>query len=144
VVVGQAFHWFDQSRALPEIHRVLAADGRLGLIWNRRNLKQPLQAAIGELIEPYRSGVPAHRSGEWRRGLDASPLFRLEAAVEVENEQRLDREGLVDRVDSISFIAALPDRKRRQVLAQVRELAPSDDEAVLSYVAEVFVYLRHG
>src|SRR5215218_9289383 len=31
VVAGQAFHWFDAERALPEVARVLCPGGRLGL-----------------------------------------------------------------------------------------------------------------
>jgi SAM-dependent methyltransferase len=142
VVAGQAFHWFDQTEALPEIHRILRDGGRLGLIWNRRRLDQPLQAEISELVEPYRAGAPAHGSGAWQRELDASPLFRLEEAVELEHEQLLDREGLVDRVGSISFIAALPAAERRRVRDAARELAGSSPQVSLAYVAEVFSYVR--
>jgi SAM-dependent methyltransferase len=142
VVAGQAFHWFDQAEALPEIHRILRSGGHLGLVWNRRRLEQPLQAAISELVEPYRASAPAHGSGAWQRGLDASSLFRLEEAVELGHEQRLDRRGFVDRVGSISFIAALPDAERRRVLDAARELTGSSAEVSLAYVAEVFSYVR--
>jgi SAM-dependent methyltransferase len=57
VTVAQAFHWFDGDAALAEIHRVLRPDGVLALIWNRRVLEDPVNAAIEELVAPHR-GAP--------------------------------------------------------------------------------------
>ena len=37
VTAAQAFHWFDPSRALPEIGRVLRDGGRIALFWNIRD-----------------------------------------------------------------------------------------------------------
>ena len=34
VLVGQAMHWFDLDRAIPEIARVLTPSGVLGALWN--------------------------------------------------------------------------------------------------------------
>jgi ubiquinone/menaquinone biosynthesis C-methylase UbiE len=34
VTVVQAFHWFDQDRALPEIARVLVDGGTVAVIWD--------------------------------------------------------------------------------------------------------------
>ena len=41
VIVGQAFHWFDHARALPEIARVLRPNGVLGLLWNNADTVVP-------------------------------------------------------------------------------------------------------
>jgi len=50
VIAGQAFHWFDLDRALPEIARVLRPGGRVCLLWNLRNEKIPWVRRLGALI----------------------------------------------------------------------------------------------
>lgn len=52
VTVGQAWHWFDPRTAGPEIARVLAPGGRLGLIWNTRDASHPFVAALTEVMGP--------------------------------------------------------------------------------------------
>jgi SAM-dependent methyltransferase len=143
VVAGQAFHWFANAAALSELARVLRPDGRLGLIWNRRDLDQPLQVAIGEIIAPYRAGTPAHAGDAWRAAFGPGAPFAPVAEHRIEHAQALDADGLADRVLSISFVAALPDGERRLVETRVRALA-ADMPVELRYVAELFVYARRA
>lgn len=123
VTVGQAFHWFDGDAALAEIHRVLRSDGALALLWNVRRMEDPLHAEIEEVIAPHVETVPRHRVGAWRAAFERTVLFGSLESVEFPHEQRLDADGLVARVGSISAIAALPDHERRPVLDQIRALA---------------------
>lgn len=37
VVAAQAFHWADSQRSLPEIRRILAAEGAFTVVWNNRS-----------------------------------------------------------------------------------------------------------
>ena len=141
VVAGQAFHWFANATALREFARVLRPHGRLGVVWNRRDLDQPLQAAIGRLIAPYRTGTPAHASDAWRAAFSPSAPFAPVAEHRAAHGQTLDPDGLVDRVLSISFVAALPGPERRAVAAQVRAVA-SDARVELRYVTELWIYAR--
>ena len=123
VTVGQAFHWFDGDAALREIHRVLRPDGALALLWNVRRMEDPIHAAIEEVVLPHVESVPRHRVGAWRGAFGRTTLFGPFEQVEFAHEQRLDADGLVARVGSISAIAALPDHERRPVLARIRALA---------------------
>jgi SAM-dependent methyltransferase len=141
VVAGQAFHWFANATALGEFARVLRADGRLGLIWNGRDLEQPLQAAIGRILAPYRKGTPAHASDHWRAAFTDDAPFALAAEQRLPHSQPLDPDGLADRVLSISFIADLPPAERQRVDARVRSLA-AGAPVELRYVTEVLVYAR--
>jgi SAM-dependent methyltransferase len=141
VTVAQAFHWFDGERALAEIHRVLRPAGHLALVWNVRLLDDPGQAAIEELISPYTREIPRHRSGEWRGPIEATELFgRLEERA-FPNLQRLDADGLADRVGSTSAIAALDLPERERLLSAVRGLA-AEGTVTLRYRCEIQVMRR--
>jgi len=141
IVAGQAFHWFATAQALKEFHRVLRPEGRLGLIWNRRDSGQPLQQAIDRIITPHRGSTPAYHSDSWRQAFRDSPLFTPLAEEDVPFEQAVDREQFVDRVLSISFISALPEDERRRVRTALEEVAQGQLEP-LRYRCQVFVYQR--
>jgi hypothetical protein len=119
---------------------VLRPEGRLGLIWNRRDLSDPLQQAISELIEPYAQGVPRHAANEWRGVLERTPLFEATGDATFAFRQQLDRDGMADRVASTSFIAAMSEEEREPLLDRVRELAGNDGRASLAYTCEAFAY----
>jgi ubiquinone/menaquinone biosynthesis C-methylase UbiE len=136
VTVAQAFHWFDGDAALAEIHRVLRPGGRLALLWNRRVEDAPVNQAIERLLAPHRGDVPTHRGDAWRAAFERTDLFGpLEEHV-FANEQRLDADGLADRIGSISFVASLPDPERAQLLRAARALA-SDGPVTVPYRTEL-------
>jgi SAM-dependent methyltransferase len=139
VTAAQAFHWFAGPAALSEIHRVLRPAGGLGLIWNRRDRRDPLQAAIDAIIRPHRGQAPTHERDRWREPMMASPLFGPAGEHQFRHEQTVDADGLVDRVLSISFIATLRDGERSTVRDQLRALV--DQAPVrLPYLTDVFLF----
>jgi ubiquinone/menaquinone biosynthesis C-methylase UbiE len=143
IVVAQAFHWFDTPAALAEFDRVLRPGGKFALVWNRRRTEEPLQRAIDEIMEPYHDDSPRHRRSAWRERLERVGRFVAAEEFELPFEQRLDTAGLVDRVVSTSFIAALDDATRADVVDRVRRLAEAQSQPLrLGYVSEVCVYRR--
>jgi ubiquinone/menaquinone biosynthesis C-methylase UbiE len=141
VTVAQAFHWFDGERALAEIHRVLRPGGVLALIWNRRDMRDELQQRITAMLEPHRAGTPAHRDGAWRAVLDASPRFGALREQTSANAQVLDGDGLADRIGSISFVGALGEAERAELLDAIRALA-GPGAVALRYVVELQLTTR--
>jgi SAM-dependent methyltransferase len=57
VFVGEAFHWFDGARALPEMHRVLRPAGGVALLWH--NVSWHDTAAWADEFEVRLHEVPA-------------------------------------------------------------------------------------
>ncbi|HVV56805.1 MAG TPA: methyltransferase domain-containing protein [Gaiellaceae bacterium] len=123
VTVAQAFHWFDHERALAELHRVLRPDGLLVLVWNSRDLDDPLQRALEELLAPLRDGPPAQEESAWRDPLEASALFGPIETRRFRYEQAFTAQDLVDRVHSTSFVATMRPIDREELLVRVRALA---------------------
>ena len=122
LTVAQAFHWFRGEEALAEFHRVLRPGGGLGLIWNRRDESVDWVARVSEIFERYEGDTPRYKSGVWKRPFAATRLFAPLRHTEFAFSQTGTIETVVDRVASVSFIAALPAETRAQVLEEVRAL----------------------
>jgi MOSC domain-containing protein YiiM/SAM-dependent methyltransferase len=144
VVVGQAFHWFDSIRAVSEIRRVLRPDGGVGLIWQVRDTSRPWTERLDQIIDRADDGHPRFRTGAWREGFDRTALFEPLQTATYQTVQRGSPETIVDRVASISYIAAMAESRRQVILAEVRELLATDSETAgadvveLPYAAHIF------
>jgi SAM-dependent methyltransferase len=144
VVCAQAFHWFDGERALAEIHRVLRPHGRLALLWNLRDESVGWVRRMTEIIDRHLADTPSERTGQWRHAFSATALFGTLNQLRFTHRQELDLEGLVERVESISYIAVLSEEERSRVLDEMRELARTDPDLAgrnrfeLPYVTDLF------
>lgn len=122
VVCAQSFHWFATRAALTEIHRVLKPGGRLGLIWNVRDESVDWVARLTKVIAPYEGDAPRMASGEWRKVFPFPGLGPLRESRFPHGHSGPAERVIVDRIASISFIAALPPDQRERVLNEVRAL----------------------
>jgi SAM-dependent methyltransferase len=147
--VAQAFHWFDGPVALTELQRVLRPDTWLAVVFNRRDLSTPVQAAIDDLLLPYRGDTPSWATHGWDDALTSTERFAHRELATFPWVHHLTLEGLVARVSSISFVSKLDAAVRDRVLTAVRDLhahhRPSDDvdgTVPLHYVTEVRLLQR--
>jgi MOSC domain-containing protein YiiM/SAM-dependent methyltransferase len=150
VVVAQAFHWFDAGRALSEFHRVLRPGGRLVLAYNVRDESVPWVRRMGELIERTTGGEAPSQHRGWRERAALSGLFDPLETVELRHVHRLTVEGVVDRVASISTVAALEPSAQAELIADLRALLAGDpvtagrDEIDLPYTTRLFRTTRRS
>ncbi|MBI3543938.1 MAG: SAM-dependent methyltransferase, partial [Deltaproteobacteria bacterium] len=105
-----------------ELARVLKPGGKLALVWNTRDERADWVRRLTELIDVHEGGAPRHRTGRWRECFARARSFTELQRVDVEHVHSGTVDTVVDRVVSISFIAALPEAERARVAAAVREL----------------------
>jgi ubiquinone/menaquinone biosynthesis C-methylase UbiE len=141
VVCGQSFHWFRTDEALAEIRRVLRPGGGLGLIWNMRDPDDPMQEEITELLDPFvPPGRPSIRASV---GAFVTRTFGEVKRMTVPFAQELDADGVVDRIASISFVAAAPEPKQSELERALRAVVAAQGGRVpFRYVTEAYAILN--
>jgi len=143
VTCAQAFHWFATRKALEEIHRVLAPQGRLGLVWNVRDESCDWVAALTALIAPYEADTPRFHSGTWLRAFTGEFFSPLELTLVPHQHVGTPQQVIIDRTLSVSFIAALPATEQAVVTQKMHELI--DTHPQLKGRSEVtFPYRTHA
>ncbi len=128
VVAAQAFHWFDGDRALPEIHRVLRAHGRLGLIWNVRDEASDWSERLTAIFDRLSGDGPRYRDMRWREPLDRTDLFGPLHHQVAYHVHELSRAAFIDRVLSVSYVASAPEDERARVVDEVGRILDTDPE----------------
>ena len=130
IVCAQAFHWFSTAAALAEIRRVVKPGGRLGLIWNVRDERIAWVAELTAIMTPYEGDAPRYHTGRWRELFPADGFGPLHQRSFPHGATGPAEQVIVDRVMSVSFIAALPPAAQARVAEAVRTvIARSPDLA---------------
>lgn len=128
VICAQAFHWFASAESLAEIRRVLKPGGKLGLIWNVRDQSVGWVAEMTRIMAPFEDVAPRYDKGEWRQVFPAKGFGGLHERTFVHSHIGPAEKVIVERVASVSFIAALPEATRAKVLGEIRALIDASPE----------------
>jgi SAM-dependent methyltransferase len=118
VIVGQAFHWFDHARALPEIARVLRPHGVLGLLWNHSDTVVPWVRRLHRTLIGEDSPAGQDEFDPMPTLLQ-SDLFSTVETARFRHWHDLDRAGLKQLAMSHSRVAVLTESRRESVLEQI-------------------------
>lgn len=127
-VCATAFHWFANRTALDEIVRVVRPGGYLGLVWNVRDETVPWVAELTEIMAPYVGDTPRHAKEGWKAVFPHPGLGDLVRTDFTHVHEGPAERVIVDRIMSVSFIAALDDENRAKVAAAVRAVVAGHPE----------------
>jgi SAM-dependent methyltransferase len=134
VVAGQAMHWFDLDRALPEIARVLSPGGVMAGLWNVdddrvgwvADLAQLSKRASSVTLLRWREGDPDSRRE--RLLTDGSEFFGPGQIGEFEHGHPRTADSLVAMIGTHSNFLVMDEAERTRQLAQVRDFLHSRPE----------------
>lgn len=113
VTAAQAFHWFDQERALAEMARITRPGGGVALFWNVRDAERsPFLAEYRDLLDRYAGDENDmgryERTGrdQLRAGFAASSAFEPLELVNIEHEVAMTPEQFIGGAFTASYVRA--------------------------------------
>jgi SAM-dependent methyltransferase len=127
VLVGQAMHWFDLDRAIPEIARVLTPGGVLAALWNVDDDRIGWVATLTEIskgksnVTLLRWRATAAQTRQERLTAAGSGLFETPEVAEFENGQRRTADSLLATLATHSSFLVMAEPGRARLLAEVRD-----------------------
>ncbi|MEV0252264.1 class I SAM-dependent methyltransferase [Nocardia sp. NPDC050712] len=117
VVAGQAFHWFDQARAYPEIARVLRPGGVLAALWNEDDTTVEWVAGLQQAARKA-AVLPGVQILE---KLERHPLFTGFETASFAHTHRRSAESLTATIGTYSHTLVVSARQRAEVLDAVTD-----------------------
>ena len=125
VLAGQAMHWFDVDRALPEIARVLRPGGVLAGLWNVDDDRVGWVAGLAEIskrkssitLTRWRDGAGQSRQERLVEG--GSGLFEAAEVAEFGHGQVRTADSLLATIGTHSHLLVMDEAERVALLARV-------------------------
>ncbi|EMD38390.1 hypothetical protein CERSUDRAFT_82644 [Gelatoporia subvermispora B] len=133
VVIAQAFHWCpDYDKASAEFARILKPNGFVAFVWNLDDRDAASWVAqLRDLWEEHEGGSPQFRLGLWRATF-STPSYTASFEPPEENLWRYElpanRNIVVDRACSKSFIAILEPEKKQQVVEGIHKILDKGED----------------
>ena len=131
VLCAQSMHWFDMSRALPEMARVLAPGGALGALWNSDDDRVGWVAGLREAAEGAGSPIHSERvrdAAAFGAEQFGNVLFTPTDRAEFANPQTRTIDSLIDDLRTHSQVLVMDPAERERVLRQARAYLASRPE----------------
>lgn len=147
VLAAQAYHWFDEDRALGEFARVLREGGRLAVMWNVPDERDEGGRAYREIMLRYATEPP---TSAWNNfcapRLEGDSRFAHARVFETSWGHEMDCGSLIGRAVSASY-APQQGRAREQMESDLMHLFSRLERGgvfTLAYVTRVHLAERTG
>ena len=149
---AQAFHWFDQARALTEMSRIVRPGGGIALFWNVRDADaSPLLAGYNALLKAHGVENDIFEPGPDQRVRDAiahSGGFAEPRFTQVRHEIDMSAEAFIGLAFTASYVRAMEPAGltsfRTGLEALVARLAPPQRGFAVPYVVDCWIARRRG
>jgi SAM-dependent methyltransferase len=123
VLAGQAMHWFDMDRAVPEIARVLTPGGVLAGLWNVDDDRVGWVAELAEMSKRKASVTLLRwregQQSQWWERLLAGDLFQVSQEREFGNGQEHTAGTLLATIATHSHLLVMDEAERAGLLARI-------------------------
>lgn len=139
VMAADAFHWFDEARAMPEIRRVLAPGGGVAILRTVPVLDTPWSDELGRIMEELRPEHPAFGERGPAAALEDDPHFGPVLERTVTSSRTIDRPRVLAYLASMSWVAQLPEREG--FLARVERLLEEHDMQEIEHPVQHFMWV---
>jgi hypothetical protein len=122
----------------------LKPGGRLGLIWNVRDAGVAWVKQLDAIMDRYEGNTPRYVNGDWAQAFPFAGFAPMQSAHFRFGHIGAAEDVIVNRVRSVSFIAALPADEEARVVAEMRALIAAtpelkgSDVVTMPYVTDAF------
>ena len=144
ILCAQSYHWFEPVAACREFARILKPGGRLALMWNDADERDPVARGYYDLVRTASRGVGPTSHQRVAKAPKVMPPFETARMRQLRfrHEHRLDAEGLIGRAMSASYVPKTGEQAE-QLVAGLQQLHAEHvgADGCVGLVYEVWVYV---
>ena len=136
---GSSFNVVDQQAALAESARILSPGGWFCCMWNHRNLDDPVQARIEEIIK---RAIPKYDYGKRREdpteAIEKSRRFGAVQRVEDTFAVDMSLEDVIEAWKSHATLARQAGERMSSIIGEIRAALPHGEAVRVPYTTRIW------
>lgn len=142
VTFGSSFNVCDRQKALEETSRILAPEGWFACMWNHRDLDDPLQMEIENVIKKNIAGYSyGTRREDQTEVITQSGLFEEVNFVSGQVKHELDAEKFIEGWKSHGTVYRQSPEVFEKIIAEIRQVVESlhQDKITVPYTTRIWM-----